>query len=366
MDNSVDATISTTGNVVEMSLDERFATIRRIGPGSIDKDEEVRMLLEKKAAPVCYVWCDPSPSVHIAQGIMMVLNVNKIVKAGCRVKILMADWLICSYTQQIRRCYMIEVWKAAGLELNGVEFMWLSDEINRRSHEYWTLVIDFARNNTLGRMIRCWDKTFEYALTVYEKPADPYDRPDVVATMIFEPCMQCAAVLLPKADIWLSSMDHDEDLEDVRELTREYCRDMKGENRPIILSHNKLPNLIEDDEFGNIGYPAWAIFMEDREQNLSVKVRKAFCPEEVAQGNPCMEYIRYIVFPWFGHCEVPGKEENGGGSRMFHKMEELITDYESGALHSAEVKRALEEALKKIMKTIAEFFGIQRGVNEKA
>nr|XP_020173401.1 tyrosine--tRNA ligase 2, cytoplasmic-like [Aegilops tauschii subsp. strangulata] len=217
MDNSVDATISTTGNVVEMSLDERFATIRRIGPGSIDKDEEVRMLLEKKAAP-------------------------------------------------------------------------------------------------------------------------------------------CAAVLLPKADIWLSSMDHDEDLEDVRELTREYCRDMKGENRPIILSHNKLPNLIEDDEFGNIGYPAWAIFMEDREQNLSVKVRKAFCPEEVAQGNPCMEYIRYIVFPWFGHCEVPGKEENGGGSRMFHKMEELITDYESGALHSAEVKRALEEALKKIMKTVRAHF----------
>nr|XP_020173403.1 tyrosine--tRNA ligase 2, cytoplasmic-like [Aegilops tauschii subsp. strangulata] len=113
-------------------------------------------------------------------------------------------------------------------------------------------------------------------------------------------------------------MDHDEDLEEVRELTREYCRDMKGENRPIILSHNKLPNLIEDDEFGNIGDPAWAIFMEDREQNLSVK--------------------------------------NNGGSRTFHKMEELITDYESGALHSAEVKQALEEALKKIMKTVRAHF----------
>ncbi|XP_044444463.1 tyrosine--tRNA ligase 2, cytoplasmic-like [Triticum aestivum] len=254
MDNSVEATtqISTAGYAVEMSLEERFAIMRSIGLGSTDEEEELRLLLEKKVAPICYVWCDPSPSIHIAQGIMMVLNVNKMVKAGCRVKILMADWFAHIHNRfggdmnDIRTigCYMIEVWKAAGLELNRVEFMWLSDEINRRSHEYWTLVMDVARNNTLGRMIRCWDKTFEYALT-------------------------CAVVLLPKADIWLLSMDHDEDLEEVRELTREYCKDMKGENRPIILSHNKLPNLIEDHEFGNIGDPAWTIFMEDGEQNLS-------------------------------------------------------------------------------------------------
>ncbi|KAF7106462.1 hypothetical protein CFC21_107190 [Triticum aestivum] len=364
MDNSVEATISTTGNAVEMSLDERFATMRSIGLGSIDEEEELRVLLEKKVAPIYYVWCDPLPSVHIAQGIMMVLNVNKMVKAGCRVKILIADWFAHIHNRfggdmsDIRTigCYMIEVWKEAGLELNEVEFMWLSDEINHRPHEYWMLVMDVARNNTLGRMIRCWDKTFEYALVLYGMPADPYDRPDVVAPMIFEPCMQCAAVLLPKADIWLLSMDHDDDLEEVRELTREYCKDMKGGNRPIILSHNKLPNLIEDDEFGNIGEPAWAIFMEDGEQSLSVKVRKAFCPEKVAQGNPCLEYIRHIVFPWFGHCEVPGKEEKSGGSRTFHKVEELISDFESGALHSAEVKRALEEALKKIMKTLGAHF----------
>ncbi|KAF7093434.1 hypothetical protein CFC21_095848 [Triticum aestivum] len=366
MDNSVEATtqISTAGYAVEMSLDERFATMRSIGLGSIDEEEELRVLPEKKVAPICYVWCDPSPSVHIAQGIMMVLNVNKMVKAGCRVKILMADWFAHIHNRfsgdmndiQTIGCYMIEVWKTASLELNGVEFVWLSDEINRRPHEYWTLVMDVAINNTVGRMIRCWDKTFEYALGVYGMPADPYDRPDVVAKMIFEPCMQCAAVLLPKADIWLLSMDHDEDLEEVRELTREYCKDMKGENQPIILSHNKLPDLIEDDEFGNIGDPAWAIFMEDGEQILSVKVRKAFCPVKVAQGNPCLEYIRHVVFSWFGHCEVPGKEEKSCGSRTFHKMEEFIIDYESGAPHSAEVKRALEEALKKIMKTVGAHF----------
>nr|XP_020173397.1 tyrosine--tRNA ligase 1, cytoplasmic-like [Aegilops tauschii subsp. strangulata] len=236
MDNSVEATtqISTAGYAVEMSLEERFAIMRSIGLGSTDEEEELRLLLEKKVAPICYVWCDPSPSIHIAQGIMMVLNVNKMVKAGCRVKILMADWFA-------------HIHNRFGGDMNDI------------------------------RTIGCY-------------------------------MIECAAVLLPKADIWLLSMDHDEDLEEVRELTRD------------------------------------------------VKVRKAFCPAKVAQGNPCLEDIRHIVFPWFGYCEVPRKEENGGGSRTFHKMEELITDYESGAPHSAEVKRALEEALKKIMKTVRDHF----------
>jgi tyrosyl-tRNA synthetase len=46
--------------------------------------------------------------------------------------------------------------------------------------------------------------------------------------------------------------------------------------------------------------------------NLSDKLSKAFCPSKVAEGNPCMEYIKYIVFPWFGYFEVLRAKENGG------------------------------------------------------
>nr|XP_020156635.1 tyrosine--tRNA ligase 1, cytoplasmic-like [Aegilops tauschii subsp. strangulata] len=154
MENSREATISAAGNAVPMSLDERFTTIRSIGLESADEDE-LMTLLERKAAPIAYVWCNPSPWVHIGQGIMMVFNVNKLLKAGCRVKILMADWFAyilrksddLSKIQAIGR-YMIEIWKAAGLDLNGVEFVWLSDEVNGpASGEYWALLMDIARNN---------------------------------------------------------------------------------------------------------------------------------------------------------------------------------------------------------------------------
>ncbi|CAM0877429.1 unnamed protein product [Alopecurus aequalis] len=353
-----EATNCTAGDAVGMSLDERFAITRSIGLESTDEDD-LRRLLDKKVAPVCYVWCDPSPCVHIAQGIMMVINVRKMVKAGCRVKILMADWFARIQNKfdgdltQIRTIglYMIEIWKSVGLELNGVEFIWLSDEINSHSDEFWALVMDISRNNTLRTIVRCCGIVDRCMLNT--NIIGSYDPKNVTASTLFTPCVHCAGILFQKADIWLLSMDHEEDLLD--KLIRQYCKAMKRESRPIILSHDKLLNLIEHPEFGKNGDPAWAIFMEDREVNISDKLRRAFCPAKVAEGNPCLEYIKYIVFPWFGYFEVLRKEENGG-SRTFQNMEELITDYESGALDANDVKLALTEALSKILKPVRDHF----------
>lgn len=51
---------------VEMSLVERFSVLRSIGVECIDEDE-LRLLVDRKAAPVCYVWFVPSPRKDIAQ-----------------------------------------------------------------------------------------------------------------------------------------------------------------------------------------------------------------------------------------------------------------------------------------------------------
>ena len=51
--------------------------------------------------------------------------------------------------------YMIEVWKAAGMNMDNVEFLWASDEINKRPEEYWTKVMDIATKFNLARILRC-------------------------------------------------------------------------------------------------------------------------------------------------------------------------------------------------------------------
>jgi hypothetical protein len=84
------------------------------------------------------------------------------IRAGCKVKIWIADWFAqlnnkmggdLKKIQTVGR-YMIEIWKAAGMNLDGVEFLWSSEEINRRADEYWPLVMDIARKNNVKRITR--------------------------------------------------------------------------------------------------------------------------------------------------------------------------------------------------------------------
>lgn len=53
--------------------------------------------------------------------------------------------------------YMIEIWKATGMPIDGgkVEFLWASEEINKRSELYWTLVMDICSTFNISRLKRC-------------------------------------------------------------------------------------------------------------------------------------------------------------------------------------------------------------------
>lgn len=95
---------------------------------------------------------------------MKTMNVNKLNSAGCRVKILIADELArinkklggdMEKIETVGR-YMIEVWKAMGMNLEDgkVEFLWSSKEIRSRAYEYWALVLDIAESNMLARLER--------------------------------------------------------------------------------------------------------------------------------------------------------------------------------------------------------------------
>ena len=53
---------------------------------------------------------------------------------------------------------------------------------------------------------------------------------------------------------------------------------------------------------------------------------------QVIDGNPCIEYIKYITFPWFNRFEIQRSEANGG-DKVYTNIEELVNDYSSGALH---------------------------------
>jgi len=49
----------------------------------------------------------------------------------------------------------VEIWKAAGMRMDNVKFLWASEEINSKAEEYWMMVMDIARKNTIRRIRKC-------------------------------------------------------------------------------------------------------------------------------------------------------------------------------------------------------------------
>ncbi|KAG8386662.1 hypothetical protein BUALT_Bualt03G0172100 [Buddleja alternifolia] len=332
----------------QMSVKEKFDIIRSIGEECIQEDELER-LLANKPNPICYDGFEPSGRMHIAQGVMKAINVNKLTSAGCKVKIWIADWFAQLNNKmggdlkkiQVIGQYLIEIWKAVGMNIDGgqVEFVWSSEEINSRAHEYWPLVMDIARRNKLPRIVRCC------------QIMGRSEQDELSAAQIFYPCMQCADVFFLKADICQLGMDQRK----VNVLAREYCDDIKRKNKPIILSHHMLPGLQEGQEKMSKSDPSSSIYMEDEEADVNVKIKKAFCPPKVVVKNPCLEYIKYIIFPWFNEFTVERKPENGG-DKTFKSFKELADDYESGELHPGDLKPALAKAINRILQPVRDHF----------
>ncbi|KAJ8633120.1 hypothetical protein MRB53_026456 [Persea americana] len=329
-----------------LTLEEKFKIVRSVGEECIQEDE-LMSLLGAKPEPICYDGFEPSGRMHIAQGVVKAINVNKLTSAGCRVKIWIADWFAqlnnkmggdLKKIQTVGR-YLIEIWQAVGMNLDKVEFLWSSEEINSRAHEYWPLVMDIARRNKLPRIVRCC------------QIMGRNEQDELTAAQIFYPCMQCADIFFLKADICQLGMDQRK----VNVLAREYCDDTKRKKKPIILSHHMLPGLQQGQEKMSKSDPSSSIFMEDEEAEVNLKIKKAYCPPKIVEGNPCIEYIKYIVFPWFGIFEVERDAKNGG-NKTFTSIEELIADYEKEELHPADVKPALAKALNKILQPVRDHF----------
>ncbi|XP_043809851.1 tyrosine--tRNA ligase 1, cytoplasmic isoform X2 [Manihot esculenta] len=336
--NSIPASSSSSS---QLSAEERFRIVRSVGEECIQEDELFN-LLSKKPQPICYDGFEPSGRMHIAQGVMKTINVNKLTSAGCKVKIWIADWFAqlnnkmggdLKKIQTVGR-YLIEIWKAVGMDLEGdkVEFLWSSEEINSRAFEYWPLVMDIARRNKLPRIMRC--------VQIMGRS----EQDELTAAQILYPCMQCADIFFLKADICQLGMDQRK----VNVLAREYCDDIKRKNKPIILSHHMLPGLQQGQEKMSKSDPSSSIFMEDEEAEVNVKIKKAYCPPKIVDGNPCLDYIKFIIFPWFNEFKVERSVENGG-EKIFKSFEEVVAEYESGELHPGDLKPSLARALNKIL-----------------
>ncbi|MFH1332164.1 MAG: tyrosine--tRNA ligase [archaeon] len=336
-----------------MNTEARLDLIRQVGE-EIITEEELRELLNKKAHPIAYDGFEPSGKVHIAQGIMRAINVNKMTKTGVKFKMLVADWHAWANNKmggdlnkiQTVGKYLIEVWKTAGMDLDKVEFIWANDLV--KEQDYWKKVMQIARNSTLNRIIRCGQIMGRKEEEVMQ------------ASQILYPCMQCADIFQLEADITQLGMDQRK----VNVLAREIGPKL-GWWKPVIISHHMLAGLqkVETSEKDTVekaiemkmskSKPDTAIFMTDTEEEVKRKIMKAYCPEKETHENPIMEYYNYILFEKFKEIKIERKKQ---GPLTVADYKELTKLYSNGEIHPLDLKEAAAIHVNKLIEPVRKHF----------
>eukprot|EP01036_Dinobryon_divergens_P030890 gene30890-40203_t len=307
-----------------LSVEEKVAIASTVGEEVISVDE-LRALFTAKEHPIVYDGFEPSGRMHIAQGVMRAINVNKLTSTGCLFKFWVADWFaqlnnkMDGDLKKIRLVgqYMIEIWKAIGMNMQNVRFLWASDE---HADEYWSTVMDIARLNSVTRIKRC--------CTIMGRE----ESSEMPAAQIFYPCMQCADVFFLKADICQLGMDQRK----VNMLAREYAGDKKMRFKPVIISHHMLSGLKQGQAKMSKSDPDSAIFMEDT-------VEDAYCPPAVVEENPIMDYAKNIIFGYYGTITV-------------HVEGSLESEYLADRVHPGDLKAAVTEAMNRLLEPVRQHF----------
>ena len=339
-----------------MNTEEKIALIKKVGE-EILTEEELKTLLETKKRPIAYDGFEPSGRIHIAQGILRALNVNRMTKAGCKFKMLVADWhgwannKMGGDLEKIQTVgkYFIEVWKAAGLDDNNVEFVWCSDFCS--DDQYWKKVLQIGRNTTLQRIIRT------------TQIMGRSEKDTLSAAQILYPCMQCADIFQLNVDIAQLGMDQRK----VNILARELGPKL-GFEKPVAVHHHMLMGLtqpqkdtVQDATERAISLkmsksnPDTAIFMDDTEDEIKRKIAKAYCPQNIVEENPIMEYAKYLLFDNLPELTIK-RDKKYGGDLTFTQFEELSKTYQAGQLHPTDLKNSVATALNTLIEPVRKHF----------
>lgn len=343
-----------------MDLETRLQLIKNVGE-EIITEQELKELLATKAHPVAYDGFEPSGLSHIAFGIFRPLLLEDLLKAGVRFKLWLADsfaWInnkMGGYLENIRKVgeYFIEVWKAAGIkESKNVQFLWATDAFSDK--EYWKKIILIAKNTTMHRATR--------ALTIMGRKEGELQE----VAQYFYPMMQVADIFYLDADICQLGLDQRR----ANMLARDIAEKMKWK-KPVVVSHHMLmglqgakqPEGYEENKAMDIeisskmskSRPETAIFVHDSAVEIKRKINSAFCPEKVVEGNPILEYSKYLVLKKFKSMKIE-REKKFGGDIKFENYGELEKTFREGKLHPADLKNAVANYLDKMIKPVREHF----------
>ena len=289
----------------------------------IISEEELKELL-KKDEKSAYIGFEPSGKIHLGH----YLQIKKMIdlqNAGFDITILLAD--LHAYLNQkgeldeIKEIgdYNKRVFEAMGLKAKyvyGSEF--------QLDKDYTLNLYRLALKTTLKRARR----SMELIAREDENPK--------VAEVLY-PIMQVNDIYYLDVDVAVGGMEQRK----IHALARELLP------KKVVCIHN--PVLTGLDGEGKMSSSKGNfIAVDDSPDEIRAKIKKAYCPAGVVEGNPIMEIAKYFL-------EYPltiNRPEKYGGDLVVNSYEELESLFKNKELHPMDLKNAVAEELIKILEPI--------------
>ncbi|MHA1439306.1 MAG: tyrosine--tRNA ligase [Promethearchaeota archaeon] len=342
-----------------LSLEERISLLKEVGEEIINEKELRDMIqwkLNNNKEIIAYDGFEPSGNIHIAQGLLRTMNVNKLIKAGIKFKFLIADWHAAANQkfggdlEVIKKVgdFFIEVWKVCNMDLKKVEFIYASDLV--KDPKYWEMVLKIGINTTLKRVKRC------------TQIMGRQESDKLYASQILYPLMQTADIFYLNVDICQLGLDQRK----VNMLAREVAT-IFNKPKPISIHHHMLMGLTKPPDTSLTGVdrviklkmsksnPDSAIFMLDSPEDIKRKITKAFCPPKQIIENPILEYCKYIIFEYIDRFYIE-RPEKYGGDIDYTSYKDMEKDFASGKLNPPDLKPAVIKYLNQLLEPIRKHF----------
>ncbi|WP_048197105.1 tyrosine--tRNA ligase [Methanocaldococcus vulcanius] len=308
---------------MDVSELERSLEIIKRNTSEIITEDELKEVL-KKDSKSAYIGFEPSGKIHLGH----YLQIKKMIdlqNAGFDIIILLAD--LHAYLNQkgeleeIKKIgdYNKRVFEAMGLRAKyvyGSEFQLDSD--------YTLNVYKLALKTTLKRARR----SMELIAREDENPK--------VAEVIY-PIMQVNDINYLGVDVAVGGMEQRK----IHMLARELLP------KKVVCIHN--PVLTGLDGEGKMSSSKGNfIAVDDSPEDIRAKIKKAYCPAGVVEGNPIIEIAKYFL-------EYPltiKRPEKFGGDLVVNDYEELESLFVGKKLHPVDLKNAVAEEIIKILEPI--------------
>jgi tyrosyl-tRNA synthetase len=342
-----------------MDVEERLELVMREPTEEVITTDELQALLATNAHPKHYIGIEISGVLHLGSLVLTGFKINDFIKAGISTTVFLADWhtyINDKLGGDWHRIKQVSEYYAEAFRFfcPGVNIVLGSDLYERLGEKYWENFVRFSKHMTLARTMR--------SLTVMGRSEA---EKNLDLSQLMYPPMQSVDIRALDLDIVHAGIDQRK----VHMLVREIFPKLKWKV-PILVHHHLLPGLSEPVRSGldknpsedakisskmSKSKPGSGIFVHDDEKEIRDKIAKAFCPVGVAEGNPVLELVRYVVFHEF-HELVVERPAKYGGTITYSSYKQVEHDFVAKKIHPMDLKNATARYISKTIEPIEKHF----------